>query len=514
MTSNNTNTKPEGSAAKPLIVIISNRGPFSFSMARDGSFEIMRGQGGLVTALASVGEHYDVLWVAAALSKADQQWSAAQGDQPAEVQGTLLRLVRIDKKRYDQYYSVIANPLLWFLHHQLWDTPRKPNIDRATWDAWRKGYVAVNRQIAEVVADSVKDYDGPVIVLPQDYHLYMLPLYLREALARTMGEDGARRVQIQPFLHIPWPGPDAWRALPEEMRESILASLLMSDRIGFQTQRDAFNFVQTCRFYLEDAHSRGSRDTIEYQRRAIKAVAYPISVDVTQVEAIARETETELLKERMYGLTGDKKVILRVDRIEPSKNILRGFQAFRALLEEYPQHRGKVQMLALLVPSRMEVDEYSTYLQEIMAEAGLINAEFSDALWEPVRIILGDNYHRAIAAFQTYDVLLVNPIADGMNLVAKEGVLVNQRDGVLVLSEHAGVFYELGDHALVVSPFDIYSTANAMHQALTMPALEKARRAKALRDQVRGAGVDVWFNRQLEDALTALNSHTRNSSTP
>lgn len=490
----------------PLVVIISNRGPFSFEAARDGTFSYTRGQGGLVTALAGLMQHHDVLWVAAALSRDDEQWALAHGDQPQIIDGTRLQLVCTDKKRYNQYYNQIANPLLWFIQHQLWDTPRKPDIDKSTWEAWEKGYVAINQQMAEVVAQAVKDEPGPIIIFPQDYHLYMVPHFLRDRLGD--------RAQIQPFVHIPWPGPDAWRMLPAEMREALLDSMLQSDRVGFQTKRDAFNFVQTCRFYLPDAHSHGSRDSIAYQGRTIYANAYPISIDVEKVQMLAEEPQTQLLKSTLLNFLGDRKVILRVDRIEPSKNILRGLQAFRALLDNHPKHRGKVHLLMLLVPSRMEVNEYQTYLQEIMAEAGLINAEFSDAFWEPVRIIVGDNYPRAIAAFQIYDVLLVNPIADGMNLVAKEGVLVNQRDGVLLLSEHAGAFYELGDHALTVSPFDIHSTSEAMHRALTMPPAEKQRRAAALRKLVQGAGVKVWFNDQLKDCLSAISREDKKSSTP
>lgn len=496
-------TKP---TQDPLIVIASNRGPYSFKQDEDGEFQYTRGQGGLVTALAGVAEKHDVLWVACALSEADEAWSKAHNDEPQDLDGTRIQLIRVDHDQYNAYYNQIANPLLWFLHHQLWDTPRQPTFDEAMWDAWRDGYDAVNRQMAETIAESVKDHDGPVIIFPQDYHLYMVPKYLREML----GDD----VQIQHFLHIPWPGPDAWRLLPSEIREAIFTSFLKCDRIGFQTKRDAFNFVQTCRFYLKDAHSYGSRESIEYKGRKVLAKAYPISIDVEKVEGLAETTETELLKSRLINIVGDRKVILRVDRIEPSKNILRGFQAFRELLEHYPQHRGKVQMLALLVPSRLDVSEYYQYLQEITAEVGLINAKYSDALWEPIRMILGNNYIRAIAAFQIYDILLVNPITDGMNLVAKEGALVNQRDGVLILSEHAGAFYELGDHAMVVSPFDIHHTAAAMNEALTMPLEKRRERAEALRSQVRGAGVKKWFNNQLNDALDALNSQSKKSSTP
>lgn len=481
----------------PLVVIVSNRGPFTFTEKEDGTFEAERGQGGLVTALAGVMHHYDVLWVAAALSKDDRKWAEAHDDQPVMVEDTRLQLVRVSNKAYDNYYNVIANPLLWFIHHQMWNIPRKPDIDKSTWDAWNKGYMAVNKQMAEVVAETVEaEGDRPVVIFPQDYHLYMLPKYLRDRLGD--------RVQIQPFIHIPWPGPDSWRLLPEGMRNHIFDSLLKSDRIGFQTKRDAFNFVQTCRFYLEGAHSYGSRDSIEYDGRKVQANGYPISIDVDKVQGIQEEPQTRLLKSRLMGITGDNKIILRVDRVEPSKNILRGLQAFRELLETNPAHQGHVQMLMLLVPSRMNVEEYQDYLQAIMAEAGMINAKFSDAFWEPVRIIVGNNYPRAIAAFELYDVLLVNPIADGMNLVAKEGSLVNERNGVLILSENAGAIYELGDHALVVNPFDIHSTAQAMDQALGMSAAEREKRARAMQRQVQNADVRKWFRNQLRDALQAL----------
>jgi trehalose 6-phosphate synthase len=479
----------------PLIVIASNRGPFSFETKEDGGYRVRRGSGGLVTALGALAQRHDVLWVASAMSDADRHWATEQGDQIQEVEEIYLKLVIHDEAQYHKYYNTISNPLLWFIQHQLWDIPRSPTITRQTWDAWKNGYRPINKGFAEAIASSLADQDPnrPVVIFVQDYHLYLVPHYLRQ----IVGD----RVQIQPFIHIPWPGPDAWRILPADMRTPMLASLLQSDRIGFQTEKDAFNFVQTCRFYLPGAHSHGSRNSIEYEGRSVQARPYPISVDVEMVKELADETETRLLKGELISFISDRRLILRVDRIEPSKNILRGLEAYRTLLEIYPEHRGQVQMLALLVPSRMEVDEYQDYLQQIMAQAGMINAEFSEALWEPVRIVVGDNYHRAIGAMQIYDALLVNPIADGMNLVAKEGVLVNQRDGILLLSEHAGAFYELGDHALTVSSFDIYGTAQAMNAALTMPAVERQERAEALRAIVEKADVRRWFYDQLEDAL-------------
>lgn len=349
---------------------------------------------------------------------------------------------------------------------------------------------------ADAIIEYVEKSDRPIIIFPQDYQLYLVAKYLREHLGD--------RVQIQPFIHIPWPSPDAWHILPRDIRDEIFTSLLMSDRVGFQTKRDAFNFIQTCRFYLEAAYTSGSQDTISYLGRQVTAEAYPISIDVEKVQTIVGEAETELLKSQLINSIGDRKLILRVDRVEPSKNILRGLKAYRELLEIHPEHRGNVQLFALFVPSRMEVEQYQDYMGEVMAAAGLINAEYSDSLWEPVRIVVGDNYPRAIAAMQLYSVLLVNPLADGMNLVAKEGVLVNQQDGVLVLSEHAGAFDELGDCSIAVSPFDIYGTAEALHQALTMPYEERQRRAKKMRQHVENAGVKQWFYDQVRDALDAI----------
>ena len=284
--------------------------------------------------------------------------------------------------------------------------------------------------------------------------------------------------------------------------------------VGFQTLKDAFNFVQTCRFYLEDAHSFGTRDAITYGDYRVQAKAYPISVDVTRVEELAKDSETMFFKSQLVDFIRDNKLILRVDRIEPSKNILRGLEAFRTLLNNHPEHVGEVQMLALLVPSRMEVTEYQDYLQAVMAKAGMINAEFSNALWEPVRIIVGDNYQRGLAAMQLYDVLLVNPIADGMNLVAKEGVLVNQKNGVLVLSEYAGAFYEMGDHAISISPFDVYGTAEALHEALTMSTDERFERASKLQGIIRSSDVNQWFYDQVEDALRFSFSQESSQATP
>jgi trehalose 6-phosphate synthase len=242
---------------------------------------------------------------------------------------------------------------------------------------------------------------------------------------------------------------------------------------------------------------------LAYEGRQIDAVPYPISIDVDYLEKRLVSEEVQAHLAQFRERYAESKLLLRVDRVEPSKNILRGFIAYRNFLNAYPEYRGRVSMLALLVPSRTEVKEYRHYLRDIMALVGEINATLGEGDWEPVRVLLGNNYDRAIAAFSLYDVLIVNPLADGMNLVAKEGVVLNQRDGVLILSEEAGAAEEMGNLPLLVSPYDVYGTREAMQVALTMLPDEKKERAQKLAAQVREHDIHRWFRQQLDDALGA-----------
>jgi trehalose 6-phosphate synthase len=476
---------------KPLhIIIVSNRGPLTFSML-EGEPMAERGSGGLVTAISAVARQYDILWISCALSKGDREWMAHMGDGVHIVEDMKIRLYKPNVAQYKEYYNVISNPLLWFIQHQLHDTPRMPSFDKALWRAWQDGYVAVNRQLAEVVADSIQGLEGRIVVMPQDYHLYLLPGFLRE----LVGD----RVVIQPFLHIPWPGPDAWRVLPLVMRRELLESMLKADRIGFQTERDTRRFLQTCADSLNGIRVSKPWRQLVYKGRTIDTQPYPISVDTADLDARAESDDIKPTLERFRFVFGDRKLILRIDRIEPSKNILRGFLAFRNFLIEHPEYKRKVDMLALLVPSRGEIKEYQSYLRDIMALVGEINAVLGDGEWEPVRVLIGNNYGRAIAALTMYDVLMVNPLADGMNLVAKEGVVLNRCDGVLILSEEAGVAEEFGDAPLLVSPYDVYGTEVAIHRALIMPVEERRERVQKLALQVRENDIHHWFRQQLAD---------------
>lgn len=479
------------------LLVASNRGPLEYRRAGTG-FRVKRGAGGVVTAVSAISGLANPIWIAAALGPGDRERAAAAGGSPIEERGSdyqyRLRFVTPAPEAYDRYYNVIANPLLWFLQHYLWDTPREPAITRDTHRAWCEGYVAVNRLFAEAIVDEARRAGQPAVVLLQDYHLYLAPATVREHLPDAL---------VQLFVHIPWPDSDYWRVLAREMREAICRALCACDIVGFQTRRSARSFLRTCETFLPDAEIDYRTAAVRLAGRVTHARVYPISIDVTAVRRTARSRAAEQQLALLDGQQG-LKTILRVDRVEPSKNILRGFEAYRLLLEEHPELRGQVRFLALLVPSRLAVDAYQRYLDEINVLVGRLNLEFGAEDWQPVEVILGDNYARGLAALRRYDVLLVNPLIDGMNLVAKEGVLVNERDGVLVLSEGAGAFEQLSELAVPVASCDISGTADALYAALTMPAPERRARALGLRRLVEERDITRWLYDQLVDLRQLL----------
>jgi trehalose 6-phosphate synthase len=325
----------------------------------------------------------------------------------------------------------------------------------------------------------------------QDYHLYLAPSLIRYRFRpRT-------RYTLAHFVHIPWPGAEDWAFLPARMRRSILEGLCAVDLLGFQTREDGMNFIRSCESHLPGAHVNYRGGRVWYRKHTTFVRDFPISIDAKGLSQFAETDDVTSYREQLLQEHGDWQIILRIDRIEPSKNIVRGFQAFDEMLELHPEHRGKVKFLALLVPSRLGVSEYEDYLDEVMGIAGRVNAKHGGNDWEPIRILVDENYPRAVAGLQIYDVLLVNSIADGMNLVAKEGPIVNRRDGVLVLSERTGAHQQLEPGVLTISPLDIYGTAEAMHLALTMPAEERRERAQRLQTLVEQNDIVDWLHQQL-----------------
>lgn len=486
---------------RPL-VIVSNRGPVQFTQEPNGSFSSRQGSGGLVTAVRSVLQEHEAIWIAATMDSGDRaRWQKAldtgEGFIAPEETGTnfRLRFIAPDEDSYNKYYNVIANPLLWFLQHYLWDTPRSPDITHETWDAWRNGYVVVNEMFADEIVAACNNIDSdeePVIML-QDYHLYLAPQMIR-----------ARRpnATIQHFIHIPWPDPDYWRLLPSEMRTAICEGMLGNDIVGFQTSSHARSFMYTCEAYVEGVKIDYENRKIIWNEREISVNSYPISIDPVAVQRIAYSQEARAY-ERYLPTHWNEYTILRADRAEPSKNIIRGFLAFDRFLELHPEFRDRVNFIAVTQPSRLDVEEYRDYLDDISAVVGRINAKYANVEtgWHPIQVIMGEKYARVLAAMKWYDLLMVNSLMDGMNLVAKEGALVNERSGVLLLSEGAGAVEQLGEWALVVSPADIEGHAEAIFEALTMPMPERNRRATAMKRAIQSHDVTMWFRDQLRDVI-------------
>ncbi len=478
------------------LIIASNHGPVTFHKDENGEIQPQRsGGGGLVTALSGIAQHVDACWIASALSEEDKAWSGNSvpiGDDGGSIR---VQFVTSDEAAYNGYYKVIANPLLWFLQHSMWDIFRSPTIDRNTWQNWQNGYTAVNRMFAEAVAKQILSDPRPSLVMLQDYHLYLAPYYIRWVLRPKA------KYTLMHFIHIPWPGAEDWAYLPPRMRLSILEGLLAVDLLGFQTREDGLNFIRTCESHLPHAHVNFKQGRVWYRNHTTNIRDFPISIDVNSLKKLGESDEVAEQRKALLEQYGGRMLILRIDRIEPSKNIVRGFQAFDEMLELHPEHRGKVQFLALMVPSRLEVVEYQSYLNELMGAAGQVNAKYGDSTWEPVRVVVGENYPRAVAAMQLYDVLLVNSIADGMNLVAKEGPVVNQQSGVLVLSERTGARQQLESGSIIIPPLDISATALALHQALIMSSEERKERAERLRSLIEREDIVDWLCRQLEEIV-------------
>ena len=478
------------SEARPL-VLVSNRGPLEHFLDEEGRRAARPGGGGLVTALDALAGLTGAVWVCNAMTDEDRavarERPEAFGAGDAQRQYSL-RMVSHDPEAYQRFYSIIANPMLWFVQHYLWDLSNAPDITTNELDAFDRGYVEVNHRLAEAVAEEVDARGGDGIVMVHDYQLYLVPAWLRRRCPHAF---------IHHFVHIPWPQPDAWRVLPSRLREPLLTGLLSADIVAFHTEHSARNFVFTCQDLL-DLPVSYSRHTIQVGDRTVAARWYPISIDPSVMEAAAASPEVLMAQDALENIRREH-LILRVDRTDLSKNILRGFKAYDQLLRDHPELTGTVTFLALLQPSRQDVPEYVEYLEKIRRLVADINLEFGNADWQPIDLRIGDSITQTVAAYKLFDVLVVNPVFDGMNLVAKEGMLVNERDGVLVLSEHAGVHAELGAFALSVHPFDIQAQAEALWQALTMDGFERRARRQACVDIISGNDVSKWLQVQLAD---------------
>ena len=477
-------------AENTRFVIVSNRGPVTFSRSESGERRYSRGAGGLVTALNAVSRRrQEAVWIASAQSEEDARVAEESLEEPYKVEDLKIVLVEHDEESYDLMYNHLANPLLWFVQHGLYDLPYKPELGEDTQRAWEDGYVVISENFAEAVGRTLEAIGGEEpVILVHDYQLYMVPHALRERL----GDDPF----ISLFVHIPWPDPETWRVLPRYVREGALRSLLKANVVAFHTEGYARNFVRTAQEVLGVKTNEGE-GVIHLGDHEVWVRAYPISIDPTEFEELAQSEEVLEGEESVKNLAG--KLLLRVDRMDLSKNIVRGFHAYDRMLERYPQMREQVTFLARCQPSRGDIPEYARYAEDIQNVAGEINEKHATGSWKPIELSMEDDFPLSVAAYKNYDVLLVNAVRDGMNLIAKEAVIANEKNGVLLLSENAGAHEELGEHALTVNPFDIDEQADALYEALTMPEDERARRAEELEQTIRSYTIEEWVEAQLRD---------------
>ena len=473
------------------LIIVSNRGPAQFDRAPDGERVLSRGGGGLVTALSGLVKDRNALWIASAMTPEDVAVTEENGGQPIDVNlnGVDYRVLMVesDQAAYDRFYNVIANPVLWFIQHYLWDLSNAPDIRKEEIEAWYEGYEVVNEDIANCVITQIEGRDEPLVML-HDYHLYTAPAKIRAARPDVL---------LHHFVHIPWTQPDAWRVLPTEIREAIYRGLLANDIIGFHTHAYCTNFLACCQRLMGYEVDYETLTVLHPGGRTMVR-AYPLSIDADRLErAVTSERVAELEKEILARRR--EHLILRVDRADLSKNVLRGFTAFDTFLTDHPEFRKKVTFVAHLQPSRQDVPEYAEYLERIEALVAVVNHRHGTTDWMPIDLRIYDDFDEAVARYKHCDLLMVNAIFDGMNLVAKEAPVINVRDGVLMLSENTGSHEELKEYVLSVNPFDIQEQADVIYRALTMAPEERRERAEGLKRIIHSRTPADWINDQVDD---------------
>jgi len=446
-------------------VLVSNRGPVSFQPGPDGELESRRGAGGLISGVGPLMSDIGATWLASAISEGDRE---AAGSGVVEADGYRVHLLAVDPDVYRLAYDVVSNQVLWFAHHGLWDLTREPVFDSSWPEAW-DAYRTLNRSFAEAVA---QDAPEGALVLVQDYHLCLVPAQLAEQRPD---------VRIVHFSHTPFAPPVWLSPLPEASALELVAGMAASQACGFHTSR-----------WADDFHA----SSLHLSGRASRTFVSPLGSDPEDIRAAAASQACAASLHELEELVGDRQVIGRVDRVELSKNLIRGFLAYGELLEAHPEHRERVVFVAGAYASRGGVEAYARYRAEIEAVVEKVNARWGTPGWQPIVLQVEDDFPRSVALLRRADVLLVNPIRDGLNLVASEGALVNERHAVLALSRGAGAWEQLHRGALAVPPFDVSGTAEVLHEALTMEPAERERRASLLRSLAEERTPADWLHDQ------------------
>lgn len=472
------------------ILIVSNRLPITVSRDESG-VKVERSAGGLATGLKATHESHGGVWIG---------WPGFSGELPADQQAELDERYRelnvvpvpLTEDETQRYYEGYCNGLLWPLFHGfLGQLP----LDVPDWPV----YQAVNERFADVIA---AQYQADDLVWVHDYQLMLVPRLVRERIPNA---------RIGFFLHIPFPSPETFRTVPA--REQLLDGLLGADLVGFHTASYVRNFSSSVLHVLGVSTNI---DRLSWQGRASSLGVFPMGVDAKAFEDAANSYEASQLLNEFRGSTNEQ-LLVGIDRLDYTKGIPRRLLAYERLLEQHPELHGRVRLVQVAVPSRTNVDAYAEFRTQVDALVGRINGRFGSPQWAPVHYVYrGLSETGVVALYRAADVMVVTPIRDGMNLVAKEFCAARSDEGgVLVLSEFAGAAAELAE-ALHVNPYDIERTAAAIHRALTLPREERRTRMAAMRHRVFGYDVHHWANAFVEalEAASGRPDHVALQLTP
>jgi trehalose 6-phosphate synthase len=452
------------------VIIVSHRGPYTFVEGPDGDLIPKRGAGGVVSALGPLlhggldGEARPPTWIAAAIGAGER---AAARREDVHLPGVDLALLDLPEEEHRLHYDVVSNEVLWFLHHGIFDHIRTPSFGAEFLHAW-DAYRSINQRFADAVCERSPADD---VVFVQDYQLALVP---------AMVMDKRPDLRVLHFTHIPFCGPNSIRTLPEAIATEYCGALARVTT-GFHSERWARAYQASAREVLGRQHIEPS-------------FAVPLGPDPDALHATLATDEATTARTWLHGLVGVRALIARTDRIEPTKNLVRGFDAYELFLERNPEWHDRVVFVACCYRSRATIAEYRTYTAEVEATVARINARFGTGTWQPLIFDVRDEHARSIVALERADVMVVNSLKDGLNLVAMEGPVVNARDGIVICSRDAGAFDVMADGVLAVNPYDVIETADVIERALTLAPSQRHALATTARALAHRNSPQTWLD--------------------
>ncbi|UTB34096.1 MAG: trehalose-6-phosphate synthase [Methanobacterium sp. ERen5] len=469
----------------------SNRSPIDFYKEYD-EIKSKMGSGGLISTLKPLMENLSGTWLSANTNtlntKVSEEYPNNQVPLTDDNPDFSVKFLDINEQKYEDYYNVISNSILWYVHHNIWKPPEDEEQYIKINNAWNHGYLAVNQEFAKKIVELTELTDKKSLIMLQDYHLYLTPAYIR---------NKTDNVFLNQFIHVPWPDWDYYSVLPDHMQDSILNGLLSNDLLGFHIPKYVKNFLDCCEGFADSVDYQNC--TVRYNGHETMIKSYPISVDTTSLHELSENSEVKKYESLINRIKEDNFLIYRTDRADLSKNIPRGFMAYEALLRNHPEYRGKVKFLVTGKSTREDLDDYKKYREGIELLIERINWIYSTNEWKPIEEIFNAPYELVMAALKNYDCLMVNPLCDGMNIVSKEGPLVNKTDGTMILSEEAGSYEELKNHVIKVDPYDVSETADALYSAVEMNFEKRIKNSNGLKEVIEDNTIYDWILDQFND---------------